>query len=269
MSARRLHPAITLGLGLLLCASSLVSAGGSSGRIPPRIPSADGPNSEPAWVSAESGAKGQQGLTQDTLPPRVKSVVEQELREGTYKQYGCISYGPVDVDRAGPIPPYSTLKDLALNSKAAIRGTVTDIDHGFSFYGPSSLLEIRVDEWLKKKSERIADRPFVYLIYPVAEFEAGGYRFCKTDARWGSEPQVGDEILFFPYRVAIDDARQVFLPDPDYYEVILYRKEKGALSLPKSLKNDPDVLGVKDLEPLHKRARAHIEKVNGSGSLKN
>jgi hypothetical protein len=181
-------------------------------------------------------------------------VVEQELREGSYKQYGCVNYGPVDVDRAGPILPYSTLKDLALNSKAAIRGTITDIDQGFSFYGPSSLVEIQVDEWLKKKSDRIADQPFVYLVYPVAEFEAGGYRFCKTDARWGSKPQIGDEILFFPYRVAIDEARQVFLPDPDYYEVILYRKEKGALSLPRSLRNDPDVRGVKALEPLQKRA---------------
>jgi hypothetical protein len=267
---RRFHPAITLCLGLLLCAPSVVSAGGNSGRIPPRIPSADGPNSEPAWVSAESGAKGQQELAQDSLPPRVKSVVEQELREGIYKQYGCIHYGPVAVDRAGPIPSYGTLKDLAQNSKAAIKGTITDIDHGFSFFGPSSLVEVRVDEWLKKKSDRIADQSFIYLVYPVAEFEAGGYRFCKTDTpQWGSEPQVGDEILFFPYRVPVDDARQVFLPDPDHYEVILYRKEKGTLSLPKSLNNDPDVLGVKDLGPLQKRALAHIEKANGSGPFKN
>jgi hypothetical protein len=258
---RRLHPAITLCLGLLFCASGVISAGGNSGRIPPRILSADGPSSEPAWLSAEPGVNRQEKLAQDALPWRVKSVIEQEVREGAYKKYGCIHYGPVDVDRAGPIPSYKTLKNLALNSKVAIRGTITDIDHGFSFYGPSSLIEIRVDEWLKK-SDRVADHSFVYLIYPVAEFEAGGYRFCKTDARWGSEPQVGDELLVFPYRVPVDEARQVFLPDPDGYEVILYRKGAGSLAVPKFLKDDPDVLGVNSIEALKKRALDHIEKAD-------
>lgn len=245
------------GVGFLLLAPVVGLAGGSSGRIPPRIAAADGPASEPAWISAESGVKDQK-ISRDALPPRIKSVIEQELRDGTYKQYGCIHYGPVDVDRAGSIPPHGTLKELAQNSQAAIKGTVTDIDHGFSFFGPSALVEIRVEEWLKK-SVRIADQPYIYLVYPVAEFEAGGYRFCKTDKRWGSEPQIGDEILVLPYRVAVDDARQVLLPNPDGYEVILYRKEAGRLSLPKLLENDPDVLGVKDIDILGQRVRSRIE----------
>jgi hypothetical protein len=211
---RRFRSGLFLGIGLVLWTPAISLAGGASGRIPPRINSADGPSSEPAWVSAGS------------LPPRVKSVVEQELRDGIYKQYGCIHYGPVNVDRAGPIPPHGTLKDLMRNSKGAIKGTVTDIDHGFSFFGPSTLVEIRVDEWLKKSGE-IADQPYVYLIYPVADFEAGGYRFCKTDDRWGGEPQAGDEISVFPYRVPVDDAHRALLPDPEGYEVILYRKGTG------------------------------------------
>jgi hypothetical protein len=265
---RRLDFTVTIGIILILSAPGAVSAGGSSGRMPPRISSADGPDSEPAWLSAEPGVDPHEKLTQDALPPRVKSVIEQELREGADKRYGCVYYGPVSVDRAGPIPPYATLKDLARNSRAAIRGTITDIDHGFSFIGPSSLVEIRVDEWLKKsKSDRIADQPFVYLIYPVAEFEAGGHRFCKVDPlRWGSEPQIGDELLVFPYSVAIDEARQLFFPDPDGYEVILYRKGKGSFSLPKSLRNDPDVVGVKDIATLKRRALEYIEKTSGPGS---
>jgi hypothetical protein len=181
------------------------------------------------------------------------------LREGVDKQYGCIHYGPVSVDRAGPIPSYATLKDLALNSKAALKGTITGIDQGFGVFGPSSLIEIQVDEWLKK-SDSVADRSLVYLIYPVAQFEAGGLRFCKDDKRWGSVPQLGDELLVFPYRVAIDASRQVLVPDPDGYEVILYRKQTEKLSLPSALKNDPDVIGVKSLETLKRLALGYIER---------
>jgi hypothetical protein len=187
-------------IGLVLT-PGLISANGSSG-IPSRISSADGPDGEPAWLSAKT-------LAQEDLPPRVKSVIEQERREGADKQYGCIHYGPISMDRAGPIPPYASLKDLALHSKAALKGTVTGIDPGFSVFGPSSLLEIHVDEWLKK-SDKIADRSVLYLVYPVAQFEAGDHRFCATDdSRWGSVPEIGDEILMFPYRVAVDESRQV------------------------------------------------------------
>ena len=246
-------PAIACCLGLLLLAPTGVSAGGTSTGIPSRILSADGPSSEPVWISANPGTGRQEKLTLEALPWRVRSFIEQELREGVYKKRGCIYYGPVNIDRAGPIPPFRTLKDLALNSRAALRGSITAIDHGFSFYGPSSLLEIRVEEWLKK-SDRVADQPVVYLVYPVAEFEAGGYRFCKEDARWGREPAVGDEILFFPYQVAVDAERRVFLPDPDAYEVILSRKGADNLSIPKFLRDDPDVLGVKEIEVLGRRA---------------
>jgi hypothetical protein len=244
----------------LILTPTLISANSSSGRIPSRIPSADGPDSEPAWLSAQQSSPKGETLTQDTLPPRVKSLVEQELREGTDKRYGCIYYGPSSIDHVGPIPSYATLKDLALNSKAALKGTITDIDHGFSVFGPSSLLEIQVDEWLKK-SDKVTDRSFVYLVYPVAQFEAGGHRFCKADdARWGNVPQVGDELLVFPYRVALDESRQVLLPDPDGYEVILFRKQTETLSLPKFLKNDPDTFGVKNLETLKSIALGYIEK---------
>jgi hypothetical protein len=262
---KRLHSSITLCMGLLLCVSASAAAGDRSGKIPPRIASADGPDGEPAWISSES-LTGKQGKSAaNALPWRIQSVVEQEVREGIYKRYGCIHYGPVAIDRAGPIPGHGTLKALAQNSRAAVKGTITGIDHGFSVLGPGSLLEIRIDEWLKK-SDRIADQPVLYLVYPVAEFEAGGYRFCKTDTpQWGSEPQIGDEILVFPYRVAIDDACQVLLPDPEGYEVILHRRGKNALSLSKSLRDDPDVVGVNDLGTLKKRALEYIEKANGQG----
>lgn len=262
---KRLHSSITLCMGLLLCVSGSAAAGDRSGKIPSRIASADGPDGEPAWISSESVTDKQGKSSVNALPWRIQSVIEQEVKEGIYKRYGCIHYGSVAVDRAGPVLRHGTLKALAQNSRAAIKGTITGIDHGFSVLGPGSLLEIRVDEWLKK-SDRIADQPVLYLVYPVAEFEAGGYRFCKTDApQWGSEPQIGDEILVFPYRVAIDDARQVLLPDPDGDEVILQRRGKSALSLSKSLRDDPDVVGVNDLGTLKKRALEYIEKTNGQG----
>jgi hypothetical protein len=266
MSVRGLHSSIILYASIILCLPGVTLAGGSSGRIPSRIASAYGPDSDPVWISAESVVDREGKLALDSLPLGIRLFAERQLQSGDYKKYGCLGWGPSVFDRAGPIIPHSTFKEIAQNSKSSLRGTVTDVVYGFSVFGPSSLLEIRVDEWLKR-SDKTAARSYIYLVYPVAEFEVGGYRFCKKETpQWGGEPRAGDEILLFPYQSPVDDVGQVFLPDPDDYEVILKRQGQSIISAPKSLKDDPDLLGVKDLVTLRKRALEHIQKAGGTAS---
>lgn len=253
-------------LSILLCLlvlgrPDLAFPAGRLGKLPPRIASVFGPDSDPAWIDAESVVDQDGKLAMASLPVGIRLFAERQIQNGDYQKYGCISFGAEEIDRAGAVIPHSTFKDLAHSAKAVLKGTVTGVTYGFSVYGPSSFLEIQVDDWLKK-SEKIAGSSYVYLVYPVAEFKVGGYRFCKTDSpQWGREPKAGDQILLFPYQLPIDASGLVFLPDPEGYEVILGRKDDGSISLPKALKEDPDVLGVKDLEILRKRALEYIQKV--------
>jgi hypothetical protein len=245
---------------LVLASPDAVFPEGRLGKLPLRVASALGPDSDPAWIDAESVVDRDGKLAMSALPIGIRLFAERQIQNGDYQKYGCISFGAVAIDRAGPIVPHSTFKDLTQSAKAALKGTVTSITYGFTVYGPSSLVEIQVDDWLKK-SAKIASGSYVYLVYPVAEFKVGGYRFCKTDLpQWGREPKPGDQILLFPYQSPIDADGLVFLPDPNGYEVILARKDNTSISLPKALREDPDALGVRDLEILRKRALEYIQK---------
>jgi hypothetical protein len=245
---------------LVLASPDAAFPEGRLGKLPLRVASALGPDSDPAWVDAESVVDQTGKLDMKALPVGIRLFVERQIQNGDYQKYGCISFGAVAVDRAGAIVPNSTFKDLTQSAKAVLKGTVTGVTYGFTVYGPSSLVEIQADDWLKK-SAKIAGGTYVYLVYPVAEFKVGGYRFCKTDLpQWGKEPKLGDQILLFPYQPPIDADGRVFLPDLEGYEVILARKGDTSISLPKTLREDPDVLGVRELEVLRKRALEYIQK---------
>jgi hypothetical protein len=107
----------------------------------------------------------------------------------------------------------------------------------------------------------MADAPYVYVEYPVASFEVGGYRFCKKDSRWPEPPETGDRVMVFPYMPPKDEAGQVVAPFPDGFEVILERKGDGGLSLPKALRDDRDLIGVKRLETVRERVAEHLKKL--------
>lgn len=241
--------------------SSPPSAADRSGRIPTHIASRFGPTSDPAWVSAASVVDRQGNLIWDSLPFGVRTGVELQMKNGAYKPGGCLHFGPLTYDHAGPVQPRASLKDLVENSLGIIRGTVTGLDQGFGAGNPSLLLEIRIDEWLKR-SKKIANLDFLYLPYPVAEFEVGGYRFCKTDPRWPEPPRVGDRVLLFPYRIPYDPADQVIVPDPDGFEVILERGE--GIALPRQLKGLSDFAGAKNLDVIRERVRAHLRDTKPS-----
>jgi hypothetical protein len=240
---------------------SLSSAAGRSGRIPAHIASRFGPTSDPAWVSAASVVDRQGNLIWDSLPFGVRTGAEIQMKDGSYKPGGCLNFGPLSYDNAGAVQPRGSLKDLVQNSLGIIRGTVTGIDQGFGVGNPSLLLEVRVEEWLKR-SKKIADSDFLYLPYPVAEFEVGGYRFCKTDPRWPEPPRIGDTVLLFPYRTPYDPADQVIVPDPDGFEVIIERGE--GLALPRQLKSLSDFRGIQSIDVIRERVLTHLRDIKPS-----
>lgn len=254
-------PILALAVCLPLLSEPADLAASQSGRIPPHIASRYGTTSHPAWISARSAVNSKGELDLEALPLGLRMSVQRQIESGDYEKHGCIQTLEVSIDPPpGPVKARGTLGDLTRNSIAVIRGTVTDIDYGFGSYGtPALLLEVQVDERLKG-SDKIADSPYVYFEYPVASFEAGGYRFCKKDSRWPEPPEIGDRMMLFPYRQPGDAAGQVIAPLPDGFEVILERKRDGTLILPKALRDDPDLIGVKRLETVRERAAEHLGK---------
>lgn len=236
-------------------------AASQSGSIPTYIASRFGPTSFPAWISVRSVVDSTGALDLEALPIGLRASIQRQIESGDYEKQGCIQTLEVSIDQPpGPVKARSTLGDLARNSIGILSGSVTGIDSGFGSYGtPALLLEIQVEERLKS-SDKVADSPSVYFEYPVASFEAGGYRFCKKDSRWPEPPQIGDRVMLFPYRQPRDTADLVIVPLPDGFEMILQRKGDGPLIVPQALRNDPDLVGVKRLETVRERVTGHLEK---------
>lgn len=230
-----------------------------SGRIPPYIASRYGPTSDAAWISARSVLNSKGELNLEALPPGLRIAAQRQIESGDYQKQGCIQTLQVNVELPPDLGARGTLGDLARNSLAILRGTVTAIDQGFGSYGTAALLlEVQVDERVKG-SVKIVDAPYVYVEYPVASFEAGGYRFCKKDSRWPEPPEIGDRLMLFPYMPPGDEGGQVIAPFPDAFEVIFERKRDGALALPKALRGASDLVDIKRLETMRERTLGHLE----------
>jgi hypothetical protein len=252
---------------VILCAlrPGDVFGAGPSSRIPEHIASRFGATSYPAWLSSTAVIDSKGKLNLEALPLSTKGIVARQIESGDYQKTGCIHFGPVNFDRAGPVKLHSSLSDLAKNSIAILQGTVTDIDHGFTLFGPSLLLEIQVSERVKASGDFVGSE-YVYLQYPVAQFEAGGYRFCKADSRWPAEPQIGDRVLVFPYQIAYDVNDLVISPDPDAYEVVLERanaKDKR-LTVPRGLQDAADLIGVNDLDTVKRYVTEYLKGMKTS-----
>lgn len=253
-------PILVVALWPLLLAGLVDLTASQSGEVPVYIASRFGPSSYAAWISSRSVVNSEGSLNPDTLPSGLRRSVQEQIENGDYEKQGCIQTLEVSVDQTGPIKARRTLADLIGNSIAIIHGTVTAIDYGFGSYGtPALLLKIQVDERIKG-TDKIADSPYLYFEYPVASFQAGGTRFCKKDRRWPEPPEIGDRVMFFPYREPGDLAGRVIVPFPDGFEMIFERNREEALILPKALQNAPDLAGVKGLEAVRERVRRFIGK---------
>lgn len=240
-------------------------AASRSGRIPLSIASRYGPAAHPAWISARAALNSKGELDFQALPRDLARSIQRQIESGDYEKQGCIQTLEVQIDPLpGPVKAKGTLEDLAKNSIDILYGTVTDIDSGFGSHGtPALLLEVEVAERIKHSAE-IADSAYLYLEYPVANFEAGGYRFCKKDRRWPEPPGIGDRVMIFPYSPPVDEAGQVIAPSPDGFEVIGERKGAGALLMPQALRDLPDFTGVKQLDTVRERMAEHIQRITRS-----
>jgi hypothetical protein len=159
---------------------------------------------------------------------------------GRSKAKECISMGTLRKEIVGA-GVANNLDDLARNSVAAFAGTLIDRAVGFADGDPATLLQVRVDKILKSSPQfsikSVGD--FLYVAYPVADFQSQGLRFCKSDESLLREiPRVGDKVLVFPLSGPLNEGRNMMYL---YSQEMFVQKAGGDLGVPPRWRKDPRI----------------------------
>jgi hypothetical protein len=152
----------------------------------------------------------------------------------------CISEGTLRKEIVGA-GVANSLAELAQNSVAAFSGTLINRVAGFADGDPATLLQVRVDKVLKS-SPQFSIRnsgDLLYVAYPVAEFQAGNLKFCKSDDTLLREiPKVGDKILVFPMSGPLnEDLNMAYV----YSQELFVQSASGDLGIPPRWRKDSKI----------------------------
>jgi hypothetical protein len=227
-------------------------------------PKAERHQGPPLWISAEAVADEKKIINLDLVgsDPLRRRVERQHQALGsqlieksrTGEKPGIVKISPSECKsesyledyRAGE-GPSATLKELANQSKSIVLGIIRNVDFGFSFGSPSSLLSIEVSEVVKGP----VPKSLLYIDYPVARFKIGPYQFCN--ATKGFEPRPGDSILLFDLAGPVDRSDVLYIPRVDQ---VFFQSRSEGLFLPPLLKNTPDLSSAGSLSDVVQRLRS-------------
>jgi hypothetical protein len=107
---------------------------------------------------------------------------------------GCIRLGVLEqIERAGA-PRRPDLPRAVRNSDWVFVGQVTARAEGFHRRIPGTLLRIHPSEIIKGPTDRISAH---FIFMPIATFDVGGTRICKTHPVYADLPEIGEEVLLF------------------------------------------------------------------------
>jgi hypothetical protein len=142
---------------------------------------------------------------------------------------GCTQAGPVFIDRAWATP--ATLAGAISEARVVLLLKVVDRTHGFFMGIPGQLMHLTVEALLKGQSGGVTD---YYLLYPVAQFDSGPFRVCKSDERYAAPPNPGDRLIYLQWAAhPSGDPRFLGVPDP---KDVIPVTAAGQLILPPSLR---------------------------------
>ena len=188
----------------------------------------------PLWLSARAVATEEGKLDWTLLRATTRSIIERGTQSSTYRDHGCLTYGPVDILMAPGIQQPSSLADLASMAVAVLEGTVVSMTPGFYDSRPGLLLEISVDSWIAAPSD-VEKWQRVYVFYPRGNFTIGAYSFCAIEPKLPPAPGVGDRVVLAPVQPPADAFGQiVFL----YFEEIFIQSADGPAHVPPRWKRD-------------------------------
>lgn len=217
--------------------------------------------SQPLWVSAEALQAGSEdSLRWDLLPSNYRERYQSETRRRQADIASAWESGdasrakalarcpkvPTKFFRSGQGRHNRNLDDLATHAVAVYRGTVRDRASGFVLGRVASLLEIEVDQALKAEP-RHPELSRLLIEYPYADFTLpGDHLFCLRPDRRPAAPAPGDSVIFF--LLFPPQGAENLVLDSRSEEVIFESAGTGALSLPKTLREDARFHGIESLD---------------------
>lgn len=186
----------------------------------------------PIWVDADVA------VTPDGQPnAAVLGPYSERLSEiiAAASSGECYEVPEIFIDHASAPDRHSL--DLAIETAPiAMHAVVTAKRFGFHGFVPGQLLQVRP---LRGFGARRPDRAFYYAFMPVGTFNVAGAQICKTDARYATVPEVGEELLLLVNEPA-DPARQlltVYGPE----DVVTFSQD--AVRLPRAFSRGDDSRG--------------------------
>jgi len=115
-----------------------------------------------------------------------------------------------DVRQEGPDVEYPVRDSIAStidNATAIFEGTISEVNPGFFYGHPASLIRVTAVATLKKSPEYARVTDTLYARYPLAVFSAGNVQYC---AGLGiPQPAIGAKVLILAFGRPIDETGQL------------------------------------------------------------
>lgn len=171
----------------------------------------------PTYVAADLAIDAEGNLNASALHPHDLSSLRNFLQDDQLldEERGCIHLTEF-YDSWNSPRDMSTFPKAVQGSELIVHARVSDTAVGFLGPSPGTLYALEILDVLRGKLD---EGPYFTFI-PVGEFEAGPYRFCKSDSRFPPGPEVGDEaVLLLPWAV---EPSERLLPLPDDHGLVVF-----------------------------------------------
>lgn len=179
----------------------------------------------PSFVAADAVLTPEEKVDASLFSPAAVDSINSLL--ATPPQGSCIRAENYYESYVNP-PSRSNLDEAVRSSHMVILGTVVETTFGFSGATPGQLLHLRPDQALKGNAKK--DLYFVFV--PVGDFSVGSARICKTDTRYATPPEIGEQVLAFVPKLWNSDRAGAFLNTFDEAGIIAIKAD-GTVSLPR------------------------------------
>lgn len=226
--------------------------------IPKTFDSAAQDREAPVWVSADLARTPDNQIDLKLFTPQEGEALRGKLAELKGKGEGdCKVYEKTANPFAGE-KKAAGFEGLVKSAKGIYSASITDLAQGFFLGSPASVLKLEVTKaWKTPSGEQPKE---LFAVYPFARFAIGDGVFCSGEPGSLHEPKAGQKVILFVTSDPLDRQRTLVWADP---ESLISEGSDGKLSLPQSLRNDPELFPVRGLGGLEELLRWTLSQQPG------
>lgn len=150
------------------------------------------------------------------------------------------------------------LEGLVESARGIYSATISDVSQGFFLGSPASVLRLDLTEtW--KTDGTVPPGGELFAVYPFARFAIGKGVFCSGMPESAVQPEAGQRVIVFVTSDPLDKERSLVWTDP---EALIVEKAEGGVSMPRALKEDPELFPVQSFEEAVELLRRMLHRPN-------